>query len=115
LKVARAEAIVFGSVDHDVESGEYKVSVSLQRFDSTKMLADSVRIGQGKIDDAETREKAMSVLVKKLCPTIRNSEGQGEEEQIPQTSQSSTTPKENPANTSAQLETQTVESHFFQF
>jgi hypothetical protein len=67
--VARAEVVVFGTVDHDAASHEYKVSVSLQRFDSTKMLADSVRVQQGKINDAESREKAMSELVKKLCPT----------------------------------------------
>ena len=69
LRTVRAQIVVFGKVVHDVESGEYKVTISFQRFDSTKSLVDSIRIKQGVINDAESREQAMKALVNKICPS----------------------------------------------
>ncbi|MGH9837731.1 MAG: tetratricopeptide repeat protein [Blastocatellia bacterium] len=65
----KAQIVVFGRVAHDVESGEFKVSVSFQRFDSVKELVDSVLIKQGIINDASSREQAMKELVNKICPS----------------------------------------------
>lgn len=68
LRIARAQIVVFGKIVHDVESGEFKVTVSFQRFDSTKQSVESIRIKQGVINDAESREQAMKYLVNKICP-----------------------------------------------
>src|SRR5262245_25538387 len=42
LRTIEAEIVVFGVVDDDVDGGQYTVSVSLQKFDSTIIGRDSV-------------------------------------------------------------------------
>jgi tetratricopeptide (TPR) repeat protein len=65
-KITNAQIIVFGKVDDDIASGEYKISVTFQNFDSSKEVK-SIRIRRGRIDDIESREDAMKELVKKIC------------------------------------------------
>src|SRR5262249_8063185 len=67
LETAKAQIVVFGKVIHDTKSGEYKVTVSFQRLNSIKALVDSIRIKQGVIYDAGSREQAMQELVSKVC------------------------------------------------
>ena len=69
LRVRAAEAVFFGELFDDLKSGSYKVTVSLQRFDQSKLVW-SVHIPHGKIDDAETREDAMEDLVVKIGKSI---------------------------------------------
>lgn len=65
-KITNAQVVVFGRVDDDVDSGQIKISVSFQHFDSSKEVK-SVRIPRGQRLDAESRENAMKKLVKEIC------------------------------------------------
>jgi hypothetical protein len=65
-KITNAQIVVFGKVDDDIESGQIKISVSFQHFDSSKKVW-STRIPRGKRLDPESRENAMKGLVKEIC------------------------------------------------
>lgn len=65
-KITNAQIVVFGKVDDDIASGEYKISVTFQNFDSSKAVK-SIRIRRGRILDIESRENAMKELVKGIC------------------------------------------------
>lgn len=65
-KFTNAQIVVFGKIDDDVASGEYKISVTFQNFDSSKEVK-SIRIRRGRIQDSESRENAMKELVKEIC------------------------------------------------
>ena len=65
-KITNAQIVVFGKVDDDVASGEYKITVTFQHFDSSKEVK-SIRIKRGRILDIESREEAMNKLVKEIC------------------------------------------------
>ena len=65
-KITNAQIVVFGKVDDDIESGEYKISVTVQHFDSSKEVK-GIRIRRGRIQDSESRENAMKELVKEVC------------------------------------------------
>ena len=65
-KITNAQIVVFGQVDDDIASGEYKISVTFQNLDSSKEVK-SIRIRRGRIQDSESRENAMKELVKEIC------------------------------------------------
>jgi hypothetical protein len=99
LRMSKAQIVIFGKVLHDVKSGEYRVSTSFQRFDSTKEVS-SIRIRQGRIDDAATREQAMRDLIGNLCSSSASSD--------------STT--KNVSGTQPQpTQTMSIDTHFFTF
>jgi hypothetical protein len=65
-KITNAQIVVFGKVDDDFASGEYKIIVTFQNFDSSKEVK-SIRMKRGRIQDSESRENAMQELVKEIC------------------------------------------------
>jgi hypothetical protein len=65
-KITNAQIVVFGKVDDDIDSGQIKISVSFQHFDSSKEVK-SIRIRRGQRFDTESRESAMKELVKEIC------------------------------------------------
>jgi hypothetical protein len=69
LELIKAQMVIFGKLSHDAASGEYKVRVKFQYFDSKTEKIASVPITQGKIDDAASREEAMRKLMNQLCKT----------------------------------------------
>ena len=67
----KSDTVCFGEVYHDVESGEIRITVSLEEMLSTKIVVkQSVRFRQGIRFDAESREKMMKKLAEKICETI---------------------------------------------
>ncbi len=87
LKFYQANAIVFGEVHDDIKSGEIKVTTTFQAFYGKMLIKKSIRFTRGKQDDAESREKAMEKLIKKIFPAKEEDDKQGsivpfEEEQI---------------------------------
>ncbi len=70
LKAHSANAVLFGEVHDDFDSGEVKVSVTLQAFTGEKILSESVRFSRGKRHDAESREKAMEELASDVCSAL---------------------------------------------
>ena len=70
-KITNAQIVVFGEVDDDIDSGEIKISVTLQRFDSSKKIR-SIRIQRGLRLHPKSREDAMKELVKKICESNTN-------------------------------------------
>jgi hypothetical protein len=73
LKANDANTVVFGEVYDDINSGSFKVSITLQNFDNTKNVW-SVHIPRGVINDAGSREKAMEELVKTMHDESRATE-----------------------------------------
>ncbi|MGH9822005.1 MAG: CsgG/HfaB family protein [Blastocatellia bacterium] len=69
--ITNAQIVVFGRVDDDLDSGQVKISVSLQRFDSTKEVR-SIRIPRGQRFDSQSRENAMQQLVQEICPPVQS-------------------------------------------
>ncbi len=67
---ANSNAVVFGEVSDDVRSGEIKVSVIIETFKGEKVAFQSIRLSRGKIFDAESREKRMHMLARKLCTSF---------------------------------------------
>ncbi|HXU39715.1 MAG TPA: CsgG/HfaB family protein [Blastocatellia bacterium] len=65
-RITNAQIVVFGKVDDDIASGEFKITVTFQRFDSSKEVK-SIRMRRGRIQDSESRENAMKDLVKQTC------------------------------------------------
>jgi hypothetical protein len=66
-RITNAQIVILGEVDDDVDSGQFKITVSLQRFDSPKEAVESIKLLRGRINDSEIREQAMRDLVKKIC------------------------------------------------
>ena len=66
LKAHQANVVVFGEVDDDLESGQVKITIIFQTFDSKILCKESIHLLRGKRLDPESRETAMKSLVKKL-------------------------------------------------
>ena len=66
LRANNANAVVFGEVYDDINSGEYRIAVTLQNFDNSKSVW-SVPVRRGLINDAVSREKAMGELVDRIA------------------------------------------------
>jgi hypothetical protein len=70
LKAHQANAVIFGKVYDDVESGQIKVTVIVQKFDGLKLTQQSIYLSRGLRYDAESRNKAMQELVNKIIKTL---------------------------------------------
>ena len=81
LKANNANAVVFGEVYDDIQSGEYKITVTLENFDNSKSVW-SVPIRHGLINDAASREKAMEELVGKIAEDSRAAEREANKKDV---------------------------------
>lgn len=63
LKANQANAVVFGEMHDDIQSGQIKVTVTIQTFDGKKLDMQSIRFTRGKRFNPESRELAMKELV----------------------------------------------------
>lgn len=66
-----ATIVVFGKVYYDNSSGEIKITLIFQKFDSTKKMW-STRLKMEKALFPKEREKAMKKLVKEICPNPKH-------------------------------------------
>lgn len=67
FKALHAEAMIFGEVYDDVESGELKIRVEVTNLHGEKLQVQGVRMSRGKSHDAESRELLMQELAHSLC------------------------------------------------
>ncbi|WP_420209219.1 hypothetical protein [Candidatus Electronema sp. JC] len=70
LKTLEADAVVFGEVYDDVQSGEVKIIVAVQNFAGKSLTSQSVRFSRGKLSDAASREESMKALAEKVCSAL---------------------------------------------
>jgi hypothetical protein len=70
LKKLKADAVVFGEVYDDVQSGEVKIIVAVQNFAGKSLISQSVRFSRGKLSDAASREESMKALAEKVCSAL---------------------------------------------
>ncbi len=70
LKAQQAEMVVFGEVFDDLNSGQVHVGVTFQKFDRTKVQAESILLTRGKVHDAESRREAMAELAQRICSGV---------------------------------------------
>ncbi len=68
LSALRAKVVIFGEVVDDKESGQIKISVNFESFDSRILAKESIFLQRGKRFDAESRRNLMGELVSKLFP-----------------------------------------------
>jgi hypothetical protein len=66
LKAYDANTVVFGEVYDDINSGEYRITVTFQNFDNT-INVWSVRMPRGLVNDASNREQKMEELAAKAA------------------------------------------------
>jgi hypothetical protein len=66
LKFKQANSVIFGEVFDDIESGQVKITATLQKFDGTSVSKNSVDLSRGKRFDAESRREKMKELVEKF-------------------------------------------------
>ncbi len=66
LKAIQAEAIFFGELKYDSDSGEYEVSVILQKMDGELLRNNSILIKKAMIRDNTSRKEYMESLVEEL-------------------------------------------------
>ncbi len=71
LHVLRANVVVFGEVIDDKDSGQLKISVNFESFDSRILAKESILLLRGKRYDAESREDTMDKLVLKVFLTLK--------------------------------------------
>ena len=67
LKSEKADAIIFGEIIDDLEGGEIRVSVTLEKLTGIKLKIESVRLSRGKRFDPESRESAMTQIAHSMC------------------------------------------------
>jgi hypothetical protein len=67
LTIRGAQLIAFGDVFDDRESGQVKVTVTLENFEGEKKMIVSALMQRGLVNDAASRTKAMKSLVEELC------------------------------------------------
>ncbi|MBD8490956.1 hypothetical protein IFO69_19540 [Echinicola sp. CAU 1574] len=66
LRAVSADAVAFGEVFDDVQSGEYEVTVTFQDLDGVILRKGSILIKRGIINDNRSRKEAMRNLVTML-------------------------------------------------
>lgn len=67
LKLLLAEAVVFGEVYDDTDSGEIKITAAVQTFDGVNIASESIRFPRNKRHKAAIREENMQKLAEELC------------------------------------------------
>ncbi|GAK50697.1 hypothetical protein U14_01930 [Candidatus Moduliflexus flocculans] len=72
LQVLEANAVIFGEVYDDVQSGEIKITALVQAFDGQKLTTKSVKLSRGKRLDMGSREESMQELARLLCSDLRD-------------------------------------------
>lgn len=70
LKTLEANAVIFGEIYDDVESGEVKITATVQAFDGKNLARENAKISRGRRLDTTSREKIMQELAEKVCSSL---------------------------------------------
>lgn len=70
LKTLEANAVIFGEIYDDVESGEVIITAAVQAFDGENLARENAKLSRGRRLDATSREKSMQELAEKICSSL---------------------------------------------